>query len=103
MINTTWYRVNAWGRGYDNASKYWTKGTVLDVTRVLKPPRAYIDGSGIPQVGLDVKALQVNFVPGSGIKEQQSVSTPVGQPAEPGRGRAEKFDPNFQEEENLPF
>ena len=95
---TTWYRVNAWGGMYDKVSEYWLKGTVLSVTGVLIPPKAYMDNNGQPKAQLDVRAFQVSFVPGSGNKDQQT------QPMEKGHGKIEAIHPNKNiQEDELPF
>jgi len=96
---TTWYRTSAWGSIYDKVSEYWLKGTVLSVTGVLLPPKAYIDNNGQARPQLDIKALLISFVPGS-VKDKEQPSQPMAQ----GQGKIQAFNPNpTMQEEELPF
>lgn len=99
---TTWYSVNAWGNSYDKVSQYWTKGTALSIVGILKPPEVYSDNSGNTRVQLEVRAMNISFVPSSTNKTKQSESLNNGPQA--GMGKVEPLSPEQEEDDDIcPF
>ncbi len=88
---TTWIQVSAWGNGYDKVSKYWLKGTCLQIAGKLTPIQAYIDNHGIPRASLSVRAYEVSFVAGTGKKDSDDKQSAV-------QGKIESINPHQHEQ-----
>ena len=97
---TTWYRISAWGNGYDKVSQYWVKGTTLHIVGELMPINLYSDSNGNTKVQLDVRAMHIGFVPASNNKTKQSESLNSGPQA--GTSKVEALNPNL-DDDTCPF
>jgi single stranded DNA-binding protein len=97
---TAWYRISAWGNGYDKVSQYWVKGTALHIVGELMPINFYSDSNGNTKVQLDVRAMHITFVPSSNNKIKQSESLNSGSKA--GTSKAEALNPNL-DDDTCPF
>lgn len=67
---TTWFRVNVWGKLAEVCNQYLSKGRQVLVEGRLNPdpntggPRIWIDQQGQPRTGYDLTGLEVKFLGG---------------------------------------
>ena len=66
---TTWHRVNVWGRAAENASKYLSKGRGVLVEGYIKDGK-YTDKDGVERYTKDIVADNVQYLPGGQREEK---------------------------------
>lgn len=79
---TTWFRVTVWGDKFDKMISYLKKGSSIMVMGELHKPEIYNNKENQPQVGLEVTAEILKFIPGRSNGERQA------QPLQEGGGYA---------------
>ena len=60
--DTTWFKVEAWGKLAESINQYCTKGKLVEVEGRMKPTRIWTDNEGNPRCDLEVRADQVLFL-----------------------------------------
>ncbi len=84
---TVWWRVTVWGDRFDKMLAFVDKGSALIVIGEMAKPNIYTDKNGTPQVGLEMTADIIRFVPSSnpeGRQAQDGHSTHQAANATPG-------------------
>ena len=71
---TTWFRVTAWGRQAENASKYLSKGRPVYVEGRLRVEE-WTDRDGRNRYSLEVNASDIQFL---GARAEEASSTVTG-------------------------
>jgi single-strand DNA-binding protein len=109
---TIWYRVAAWGEGYDNLIAHMKKGSAVIVTGNFRKPTIWTDSSGKNHVQLEVDAHHLQF-PRFGKSQQggeaaQPQAQSNGQQgyeysAPSDQGSAPQMAGNLPAEDDLPF
>ena len=98
---TTWFRVNVWGRQAESSNQYLSKGSMVLVEGHLRPdpqtggPRMYTRQDGTMGSSFEITADNVRFLSGRGEGGASS-----GDYAEPRQGGGR---PAAQEEDDIPF
>lgn len=80
---TTWFRVETWGKLADVCADWLKKGTLVEVEGRVKPVRVYTKQDGTADAQLEIVAASVTFLGGTKSRDEQ--------PAQDGN------------EENVPF
>lgn len=70
---TTWFKVNVWGKQGETCKQYLSKGSQVYVCGKLSP-QTYTDRDGNVRMSLDVRADDVQFLTPSGEGQQRNES-----------------------------
>jgi single-strand DNA-binding protein len=62
---TIWFRITVWGDRFDKMMSYMKKGSFVMVVGELHKPEIFNNREGQPQIGLEVTAEMIKFVPGA--------------------------------------
>lgn len=79
---TIWWRVTIWGDRFDKMLPFIKKGSALVVIGEMSKPNIYNDKEGRPQVGMEMTADIIKFVP---------INSPEGRPAQEGSNSAGSY------------
>ncbi len=66
---TVWWRVTVWGDRFDKFLSYLKKGSGVIVTGRMRPSNIWTDREGKPQVGHEITAEMIEFIPGKKAQE----------------------------------
>lgn len=80
MKETTWFRVETWGKLADACADWLKKGTLVEVEGRIKPIRIYTKQDGTADAQLEINASSVLFL--SGTKQRNESGESVEQTAE---------------------
>lgn len=77
QTETTWFRVNVWGKMAENAAKYLTKGRGVLVEGRLNPdengnPRTWTAQDGSVRTSFEVTATSLVYLPSADRQQNQS-------------------------------
>lgn len=74
---TTWFRIQTWGKQAEACRDYLTKGSLVYIEGVLQSdesnnggPRIWTDKEGKPRAGYEVNASVVEFLSTTGTKNE---------------------------------
>lgn len=74
---TTWFRITVWGDRFDKMMTYFKKGSYVLVVGELHKPEIFTNRENQPQVGLEITAEMIKFLPGKGAGEKKEAQEPA--------------------------
>lgn len=72
---TTWFRVETWGKLAEVCSDWLKKGSLVEVEGRIKPIRIYTKQDGTADAQLEIVAASVLFLGGTKSKDEQPSAT----------------------------